>query len=175
MQAVIEREAAVSAASIYAMRYSGATLKQIADKIGKTKERVRQILIDNYGSTRHKLVSTRQLVKLSGLSRHLIIKFCQDNVITPVRAWDAGNGHRLLWPPSAVEQVTVSSWTGAGSYRLCRICRGPVPDNRHCYCSEVCYQESHKYKYRSVEAREKHRISMKKYQEGRRQLAQAAR
>jgi len=163
MPAVIEYKTTVDATSIYAMRYSGATLDQIADRVGRTKERIRQILIHNYGSTKHKLVSTRQLCKLSGLSRNRIMQFHQDNVINPVREWDTSSGRRSLWSLSAVEKVIINSLTSSRTDRLCRICHGPVPVNRHRYCSDKCYKESHKYKYRSIEARQRHSISVKRY------------
>lgn len=173
MQAVLECKNTINATSIYAMRYSGATLRQIADKIGRTKERVRQILIRNYGSTKHKLISTNQLCQLSGLSRNQIIKCYQNNVISPVREWDTSTGHRSLWSLATVERMRVYLDIPKTN-RLCRICHRPIPINRHRYCSEQCYKESHKYKYWSIEAKQRHRTSMKRYKEIRKQLAQAS-
>ena len=93
MNVIAECEARSSViSSIYAMRYSGATLRQIADRIGKTKERVRQILLHNYGSTRHKLLSTRQLCGLSGVSVKRLTRLHRDGVIMPVKEWDTSNG-----------------------------------------------------------------------------------
>jgi len=174
MQAVAECKTTINVTSIYAMRYSGATLRQIADKIGRTKERVRQILIKNYGSTKHKLVSTTQLCKLSGLSWKRVMKLYQDSIITPVKEWDTNTVHYFLWSPATVERIRVYLDIPKTN-RLCRICHRPIPIDRHCYCSEKCYKESHKYKYRSVEARQRHLLSMKKYKRERKQLAQAVR
>jgi hypothetical protein len=175
MQAVIERNITINSTYICAMRDSGATLRQIADKVGRTKERVRQILISSCGSTKHKLLSTSQLCKLTGLSKNRIIKFYQDNIISPVREWDTSTGHRSLWSTSAVKQVIIiNSLAKYKTNRLCRICHSPVPFNRHYYCSERCYKESHKYKHRSIKARQRHLISMRRYKEKRKRLLQVA-
>ena len=167
----VNHETTIDASSIHAMRNSGATLLQIADKICRTKERVRQILINNYGSTKHKLVSTRQLCELSGLSCNRIMKLYQDSVITPVREWDTSNGHYSLWSQATVEQIK-TYLKPYKTCRFCRICHGPIPTDRHCYCSERCYKESHKYKYRSIEARQRHRIIMRRYKKMHQQSAQ---
>ncbi|MFC2022625.1 hypothetical protein ACFLTL_00465 [Chloroflexota bacterium] len=55
------------------MRRSGATLQQIADRIGRTKERVWQILAKNCGTTKGGLVSTEQLCWLAGMSRNQVM------------------------------------------------------------------------------------------------------
>lgn len=169
---VLEPKSAVSASDIYAMRYSGATLRQIADKIGRTKERVRQILLKNYGSTRHKLFSTKKACEMSGLSYHKVMKLCEDGVISPVVEWDTISGHHYLWSHAGIEKIKVFREL-AKTNRNCRICGAPVPEERQNYCSEHCYKESHKYRYRSLEAREKHRTSMRRYKKMRK-LAQAA-
>jgi len=143
--------------AVYNMRQSGATLQQIADKIGKTKERVRQILVQNYGSTRHQLISTEQLCRLSGLPRNQIVQLHQDGVIIPAVEWNAGSRCYLLWSAATVEQV-ISYYK---VHRLCKMCHCPVPKGRRTFCSEQCCKEGHKYRYRSPEAREKHRISMR--------------
>lgn len=105
MQAVLERQTTIDISAIYAMRHSGATLGQIAERIGRTKERIRQILIKDYGSTRHRLVSTRQLCKLAGLAPYRLAKLCRDSIISPVREWDTNNGHYCLWSPATVEKI----------------------------------------------------------------------
>ena len=160
MQAVVEHKTTVDITSIYAMRYSGATLRQIADRIGRTKERVRQILIENYGSTKHKLVSTTQLCRLSGISWDRAMKLYHKRVITPLGEWDTGTGHRFLWSQTALKKIELYSDTEIRA--LCRICHCPVPKDRRCYCSEQCYKESQKYKYRSLKARQKHLRNMKR-------------
>lgn len=160
----------ISAHTIYNMRHSGATLQQIADKIGKTKETVRQILVRNYGSTKHKLISTEQLCKLLDLPRNRVIGLYRDSVITPVREWDTNIGHYLLWSPAAVERVNIYYKTR----RLCKMCHSCIPKSRRCHCSEQCYNESRKYKYKSIEAKQRHLGNIKRYREKCKQIAQAA-
>jgi hypothetical protein len=139
---------------IYDMRQSGATLQQIADKIGKTKERVRQILVQNYGSTRHQLISTEQLCRLSGLPRNRIIELYEDSVVIPEVEWNTGIRHYLLWSPATWGQV-ISYYK---RHRLCKICHRPIPNDRRVYCCAECCKEGHKYRYKSAEARERRRI-----------------
>jgi len=170
MQVVINSRTSINPTAIWAMRHSGASLQQIASKIGRTKERVRQILVRNYGSTKHNLISTEQLCKLSGLPRNCIMKLYQDGVFTPVREWDTSIGHYLLWSPATAEQVNIYYKT----HRLCKMCHCPIPKVRLVYCSEQCYKESHKYKYRSTEAKQRHLRSVKRYREKCKQMAQVA-
>ena len=151
---------------IYGMRQSGATLQQIANKIGRTKERVRQILVKNYGSTKRELISTEQLCKTSGFCRYSVGKLCQDSLITPVRNWNTGSGQYLLWSPATVEQIEVYFKT----QKLCRMCNHPILNGRRVWCSEQCFKESRKYKYKSAEAKRRHLSSIKRYRERRKQL-----
>lgn len=153
--------------AIYALRRSGATLQQIADRAGKSKERIRQILLTNYGSTGHRLMSTEQLRRLFGFSRHHVLELYRNGIITPVNEWIAGNGQYLLWSVSAVSQIT--SYQNAS--RRCRHCGGPVPANRRTFCSTDCYIESHKYRNMSREDKRKHLASIKKYRKKQQQAA----
>lgn len=155
--------------TIYNMRQSGATLQQIADRIGRTKERVRQILVQNYGSTKHQLISTAQLCKLLGLPRNRVIELYQGSVIIPAVVWNTNSRLFLLWSPVTVEQII-------GYYkmhRLCKICYHPIPKGRWVYCSEECYEEGQKYRYKGIEAKQRHIRSIKRYRERRKQLVQA--
>ncbi len=170
MQTVMERRADINANAIYAMRRSGATLQQIANEIGKTKERVRQILIKSYGSTKHKLLSTEQLCKILGLPRNRVIELYRDNIINPARDWDTGISHYLLWRPATVEEVN----TYYNTHRLCKMCYSYIPKGRRCYCSKQCYNEGHKYKYKSIEAKQRHLRNIKRYRGKCRRLEQDA-
>ena len=163
MQATIEQRTNINASAIYAMRHLGATLQQIADNIGMTKEGVRQILVRNYGSTKRKFISTNQLRKITGLTRNRIRELYLANIITPVREWDTSIGRYLLWSPTTWEQA-ISYYKTNG---LCKMCHSSVPKSRRYYCSEQCYKESRKYKYKSTEAKQRHLESIKRYRERR--------
>lgn len=160
VQAVANRND-INTNAILAMRNNGATLQQIADKIDRTKERVRQILTSYYGSTKHKLISTEQLRKSLGLSRNRVIELYENNVIAPARVWNTSNGRHLLWSPTAVEKVTAYYHKN----RLCRMCNKPIPMGRRVYCSDDCYKEGHKYKYMTVSAKKRQLRNIKRYRE----------
>ena len=161
MQVITEQrtDISASASAIYAMRHSGATLQQIADRIGKTKERVRQILIKNFGSTKHKLVSTEQLGIMLNVPRSRVIGLYRDGITAPAREWKTTVGLYLLWSPTAVEIVN----TYYKMHRLCRICNLCLPKGKQHYCSEECYREGNKYKYKSIEAKQRHLRNVKRY------------
>ena len=122
----IKRQRTSTSGIIYDMRQSGATLSQIADRIGRTKEGVRQILLRNYGSTKHKLISTEQLCKLVGLNRGRVMELYRDGAITPVREWDTSLGHYILWSPDTWVQIISHSKVN----RFCKICHSSIPKGR---------------------------------------------
>ncbi|MFC1920656.1 hypothetical protein ACFLYQ_02895 [Chloroflexota bacterium] len=141
-QLSVKTRSEIDASVIYAMRRSGATLQQIAVIVGRTRERIRQILVKNYGSANHRLISTEQLYRLSGTSRYRVIELYQDNVITPAREWNTSIGHHLLWHPDTIKQIKGY----LTSSKQCKVCNGSVPVPRRVYCSSKCYQEGHKCK-----------------------------
>jgi hypothetical protein len=159
MQLSIRTRSNVNINAIYAMRRSGSTLQQIADKTGKSKERIRQILTSNYGTTRHKLMSTEQLRKLFGFSRRHILDLYHNGVITPVKEWKAKNGQYLLWSTTAISQI--NSYHNAT--RVCKQCGAVIPPNRRIFCSTSCYTESHKYKNMSNDKKKRHLDSIRRY------------
>ena len=167
MELTTRTRTSVNVNAIYAMRRSGSTLQQIADKTGKSKERIRQILISNYGSTKHKLMSTEQLRRLFGFSRHHILELYNNGIITPAKEWKANNGHYLLWSVSAINQINYY----LNNEKRCKFCGGPVPPARRSFCSNECYLESHKYRNMSQEAKRKHLDSIKRYRAKHRQLS----
>ena len=144
---------------IIAMRESGASLEQIAETIGRTKERVRQILVKNTGTTRHSLLSTQQLYRQLGLPRTRVIELYKDGVISPQAEWKTGNHHYLLWSPSVAEIVT----NYYNRHRLCKMCSKPLGKGRWVFCSDECYREGQKYKYKSGEAKRRHLANIKGY------------
>ncbi|HEY95278.1 MAG TPA: hypothetical protein G4O15_10140 [Dehalococcoidia bacterium] len=169
MELSIRTRSNVNINAIYTMRRSGSTLQQIADKSGKSKERIRQILISNYGSTKHKLMSTEQLRKLFGFSRHHILDLYNSGVITPVKEWKASNGQYLLWSVTAISQI--NSYQNAT--KVCKHCGVGIPSNRRAFCSLRCYTESHKYKNMSDEAKKRHLDSIKRYRTKQKQAVES--
>ena len=149
------------------MRESGASLDQIATAIGRTKERVRQILVKANGSTKHRLISTQQLYQQIGLPRNRIIKLYKEGVIQPRAEWTTGNHHYLLWP-SNIAEIIINHYN---KKRLCKICGKPLHKGRWVYCSDNCYREGQKYKYKSDEAKKKHLRNIRDYLERRREIS----
>jgi hypothetical protein len=152
---------------VIAMRQAGASLEQIADTIGRTKERVRQILVKNTGSTRHNYLSTQQLYQSVGLPRNRIIELYKEGVIAPKAEWTSGSHHYLLWPSDIAEKIN----NYYNIHRLCKICEQPLGKGRWVYCSDSCYREGQKYKYKSDEAKKKHLRNIKEYMERRKELS----
>jgi predicted nucleic acid-binding Zn ribbon protein len=148
---------------IYGMRCSGAPMREIAEKIGRSKERVRQILARGLGATNHELLSTLRLCNLSGLPRNRIVELYQDGTITPATKWSAGNRDYLLWSPETVTQISAYYQT----HRLCKICQNHLPKNRILFCSDKCRQERHKYKYMTPEEKQRVLANIRRYRERR--------
>ncbi len=144
---------------VYNLRHTGATLQEIGDRLGRSKERIRQILVKNYGSTECRLFSTEQIADQTGLSRYQIMKLYRAGVIAPERGWETGCGRYLLWPPTAVARVQVYE----REKRLCKICGGPIPKGRSVCCSQECLDESRKYKHKRPEVRQRHLERVRQY------------
>jgi predicted nucleic acid-binding Zn ribbon protein len=128
---------------------------------------VRQILVKNMGSTRHHLLSTQQLYCKLGLPRKRVVKLYKDGIISPKTEWKTGNHHYLLWSADVAEKVANYYY----GHRLCKICLRPVGKGRWVFCSDDCYREGQKYKYKSKEAKRRHLKNIKGYLERRRNLA----
>ena len=146
---------------VYEMRRSGSSMREIAEKIGRSKERVRQILSTGLGTTNHDLLSTLQLCNQSGLPRNRIIEMYQDGVISRVNKWDAGKRDYLLWSPETV--LTISTYYQ--THRLCKVCNKPLPKNRILFCSDDCRHEKHKYKYMTPEGRQRVLANIRRYRD----------
>lgn len=170
MQVVQKPDTDVCATVAYAMRHSGATLQQIGDALNLTKERIRQILIEHFGSSRHPLLSTEQLRSRLNLSRPRIMELYRAKVITPEKRWVTGDICHLLWSPEAVKKVNNYLDTG----RFCKRCGCPLPRGRRVFCSNECYQEDHKYRYKSDIAKKKHLESVRRYRQRQKVAVHAA-
>ena len=83
--------------AVFEMRQAGMPMREIAEKIGRSKERVRQILVRGKGTTNHELLSTLQLCNQTGLPRNRVVELYLDGIIIPAAKWDAGNRDYLLW------------------------------------------------------------------------------
>ena len=159
---------AASKTAIIEMRRAGMPMREIAEKIGRSKERVRQILVKGLGTTDHDYLSTLQLCSQSGLPRNRIVELYLDGVISPVAKWDAGNRDYLLWPSDALSKITAYY----ENHRLCQVCRKPLPKNRIFFCSDECRHERHKYKYMTPEEKKRVLDNIRRYRERRKAVAE---
>ena len=167
MVADVKSSNVISNNVIFELRRSGMPMREIAVKIGRSKERVRQILVKNRGTTNHELLSTLQLCIESGLPRNRIIDLYLDGIIEPAAKWDAGTRDYLLWPAESVTKIR----TYYQNHRLCKVCNKPLPKNRIYFCSDNCRHERHKYKSMTPEEKKRVLDNIRRYRERRKLLA----
>ena len=143
--------------AMHQMRQSGATLEQVGSRFGITRQRVRQLMVKHYGSTRvHELLTTTELCRLAGCTWKYIKKLRLRHVIQPAKV--IGHG-RTLWKPETVAAVIIYI-----DRHRCPVCQQPVPSNRIVYCSRQCYLEARRYKNRPEEAKRRHDENVARWQ-----------
>jgi hypothetical protein len=154
---------------IFEMRRSGTPMREIAEKVGISKERVRQILSRNLGTTRHEWLSTLQLCGMTGLPRNRIMELHEQRVVVPSSNWCAGKRHYFLWNTETVK-IIIDYYD---THHLCRVCNKPLPKNRIAFCSDACRQECHKYKYMTAEEKQRVLANIRRYREKKQRQSQA--
>lgn len=137
------------AGTIIQMRQSGASLQQIADRLGISRERVRQLLVRHCGSTRVDayLLGMTELARGVGCSTSYIRKLRRRGITRPAKI--VGK-KKTLWKPETVDTIL----TYMASHR-CPICNGTVPGNRQSYCSWTCLAEARRHRYMKMTDHEK--------------------
>jgi len=120
-------------------RDEGATLQNIAEEIGRTRERVRQILVEHYGTAdvEGEVLTTKQLIELTNYSGTTLYKLYRKGIITKIGKGRLGIGR---WPLETLNIIL--------EYRRCKICDKPLGKGKGVYCSEACRVEAGKYKNR---------------------------
>ena len=142
------------------MRHVGATLKQIAEHFGISRERVRQLLVQRCGSTRvSHLLGTDELARQADCSYARIQKLTLRGIIKPAKIIGK---NRRLWKPETVD-ILVQYLANLH----CPVCSRPLPNNRSVYCSASCYAKAyhHRYLKMSWEQRRKHTERVRLWQE----------
>ena len=113
-------------------RDAGASLKEIGDEVGCTKQRIHEILVKHYGTADSEgTLSTPQLLEQVGCSVHILYKLRKEGAISRV-SWGR-------WKPETLDLIL--------ELRKCKICGKPVGKNRTTYCSAACEVEGKKHKY----------------------------
>ena len=138
----------VSRSTITEMRQSGASLQQIASRFGVSRERIRQLLVKQYGSTKvNRLLGIAEVERYAGCSQSYIHRLRRRGIIQPAKV--VGK-KRTLWKPETV--ATVMRYVGS---RQCCICNRPLPSNRWVYCSRACWIEAYRHRYIKMSEQEK--------------------
>ncbi len=113
-------------------RDAGASLKEIGDEVGCTKQRIHQILVKHYGTADSEgTLSTSQLKEQVGCLVSTLFYLHKKGVISQVS--------RGRWKPETLDIIL--------ELRKCKICGKPVGKHRSTYCSATCKVEGQKYKY----------------------------
>ena len=140
-------------------RQAGASLQQIAECFGISRERVRQLLVRRWGSTQVSgFLTTVELQRQSHCNYAYVQKLTLRGVIKPAKI--IGN-KRKLWKPETVDIVV----RYIASHR-CPVCNGPLPSNRSIYCSQACYTETYRHRYvkMSLQERKKHNERVRRWE-----------
>ena len=120
---------------IYDMRQKGATLQEIGDATNRTRERIRQILVEHYGDTKIKsYLTTLELSSLTHLSLTHIRRLRLSGVIVPIY-----KGKQFLWGID-----TLKFLLGTDHRKVCKICGAHLPVGRTTYCSDECAQKGNR-------------------------------
>ncbi len=112
-------------------RDAGASLKEIGDEVGRTKQWIHKILVKHYGTADSEgTLSTSQLLEQVGCSHYTLHNLCKEKAISQVRG---------RWKPGTLDIIL--------ELRKCKICGKPVGKHRRTYCSAACEVEGQRYKY----------------------------
>lgn len=139
---------------IVAMRKEGNTLQSIGDKIGVTRERVRQILNEYYSGTKMPFLPEHQVAKICGCSDFTLAKIRKQGLVKPRRA-----GILHLYDRDEVERAY------SAMQRNCAMCGTPI-DRTHKFCVECSAKRRRNiYPFLSQEGKEKAKKASIKWQD----------
>lgn len=136
-------------------REQGYSLQQIGDRVGVTRERVRQILNQFYAGTFSRFPNQESVSTLLGCSLSILLRLRKEGISTPKRM-----GGQWRYSPEDIAIIVLAL------YKNCPVCGKPVRVNRK-YCCLECYKARWKNRYRhsSEEAKEKHRARMRDWRQ----------
>jgi hypothetical protein len=113
-------------------RDAGASLKEIGDEVGCTKQRIHQILVKHYGTADSEgTLSTSQFLEQVGCSASTLYNLCKEAAISQVSPGK--------WKPETLDIIL--------ELRKCKMCGKRVGKHSRTYCSTTCRVEGQKYKY----------------------------
>jgi len=114
------------------LRDAGASLRQIGNEVGRSKQRIHQILVKHYGTADSEgALSTSQLLEQVGCSWGTLYNLRKEGIISQVSPG--------RWKPETLDIII--------ELHKCKMCGKPVGKHRRTYCSAACEVEGQKYKY----------------------------
>jgi len=141
---------------IATLRSGGSTLQQIGDRLGVTRERVRQVLSEHFLDCSPPR-STKGAARTLGMSYHRFRSATKRLGIQPM-----GRSRGRVWWSQDVLRVIQT----AQELVCCRICGGPLLSSRQVYCSEGCLNEGRSLNQRIRKYRERVGIAIAPRKEG---------
>jgi len=113
-------------------RDAGSSLRQIGNEVGRSKQRIHEILVKHYGTADSEgTLSTSQLLEQVGCSVYTLRNLRKEGIISQVS--------KGRWKPETLDIIL--------ELRKCKMCGKPVGKQRRTYCSAACEVEAQKYKY----------------------------
>ena len=104
-------------------RDAGASLRQIGDEVGRTKQRIHKILVKHYGTADSEgTISTSQLLEQVNCSWDTLYNLRKKGVIS--------QGSPRSWKSETLDIML--------ELRKCKMCGKPVGKHRKTYCSAAC-------------------------------------
>lgn len=138
------------------LRNQGLTLQAIGDKVGVSRERIRQILNKHYGTAATPLISRTRLAKIIGCSVPVLTKLEKQGRVKPIHI-----GFYCLYNRDMAEEAMLAL------QKQCEHCGEPIPIGFYLqkYCPH-CSEEYKRYSYpfKSKEAKRKSNDASLKWQ-----------
>ena len=136
-------------------REQGYTLQQIGDRVGVTRERVRQILNKFYADIFPRFPNEESVSKLLGCPPYTLLRLRKEGIITPKRM-----GRQWRYSPEDIEIIVLAL------HKNCPVCGKPVPANRK-YCCPECQiaRWKNRYRHSSEEAKGKQNACVRDWQQ----------
>lgn len=139
------------------LRKQGNTLQQIGNRVGVTRERIRQILKEQYGKIEIPLLPEYKAAELIGCSYWRLRCLRKSSVINPIHM-----GHYWRYSLDDMEAAMLAV------LRFCKHCGEPLPleSPLSVYCPK-CSKEMVRYNYpfRSDEGKKRYREAVRRWQQ----------
>ena len=129
---------------IATLRSEGRTLQQIGDRLGVTRERVRQVLREHFPDCSPP-PSTEEAARTLGMSYREFRSAAKRLGLQPV----GRTRNRIWWSLDVLPIIQM-----AQEPMHCRICGQPLLSPRRVYCSAECYSQWRRYANRSLPQKE---------------------